>query len=500
MGTRRLAIAVVSVLALSGTAAATPSRVGAIDAGNFLVPDDWDLINFYSLAPEFADHVYVYDPLSGRPYGWATVDVKPVGTFVLWLNLPSPVSPVFRSVSAFSALGFTTADLDEPGDGLGAWDPGETRVADPDLKLALGIGRRFGDTLSVGLCTRIGRTDATDSHATTGGSVVGLLSDASFVSTYLLFSASLTGYSQHQRSSVFVLGPSVSWKGEALSVDAYAAYVGLGVDNTWDATLLPDAGAGFTGGSLHRALEFDGKASWQGRAKVLAPLSEQTTLACFGQYASLDLSTKHTMQAAFTGTGLSAVQRAGVNHVDGMETLTQAPWNTMAGVLTRVADVLVVFGLGANGGTIQSRDTGRSPRAGGASLNDTVETLRASTEVTTLGIPALFGVEYSALPWLRLRAVAQRNLIGWQKTVTSSAADTNADGVMDTTVTDSLVSHAIEAWVLRAGFGLANDRIGWDVLFDFAPSDADYISPFATAPATATWHHPAFTTSVVFKW
>src|SRR5258708_2155040 len=96
-----------------GTAPATPARVNALDAGNFLVPDDWDIVNYYSLAPEFANHLYFYYPLSRKPYGWGDFEVKPIGTFVLWVNLPNPTAPIFGAVPALSTLGYSNKFLDD---------------------------------------------------------------------------------------------------------------------------------------------------------------------------------------------------------------------------------------------------------------------------------------------------------------------------------------------------------------------------------------------------
>src|SRR5215831_18150353 len=112
----RRSLLLIGSLALSALlplrALATPARVNALDAGNFLVPDDWDIVNYYSLAPEFANHLYFYYPLSKKPYGWGDFDVKPLGTFVLWVNLPNPTAPIFGAVPALSTLGYTNQNLD----------------------------------------------------------------------------------------------------------------------------------------------------------------------------------------------------------------------------------------------------------------------------------------------------------------------------------------------------------------------------------------------------
>lgn len=479
-------------------APATPARVNALDAGNFLVPDDWDVSNYYSLAPEFANHLYFYYPLTKKPYGWGDFEVKPLGTFVLWVNLPNPTAPIFNAVPGLSSLGYVNRELDDEVPGVQDWDPKDNRIATPDLKLALGWGRRFGDALSVGLCSRFATQDATDQDQTAPG-LVGLLTNPA-AATGGVFSATttgVTGYTQHQRSSTFALGPSVSVKAESFSVDAYAAWIALGVDNTWDAAV--NDGAGDTG-NVTRTLAFDGSASLQGRLKVMVPLSEQSTFAFSTQVTSLDLSTKHTTKGTFAGSGLTSAQQGGINLVDGTETLTAAPWTGMAGVFTHYQEYLVVVGVGANGATLASKDVARTSKAGAASLNTAVDASRTDVTVTSFDLPVLMGVEYSMYSWLRLRAVAQRNLIGNTKVVTASSQDTNADGVVDSSASTTSETHGIDDWLLRLGVGLTTDRIGWDILFNLQPTPSDYANPLNTSPRKVTWRDPSITTAVVYKW
>ena len=481
--------------AWAASAGATPARVNALDAGTFLVPDDWDIINYYSLAPEFANHLYFYYPLSHQPYGWGNFEVKPLGTFIVWINLPNPTAPIFGAVSKLSALGFKNLDLDAPGGQ--DWDPRETRIGTPDLKLGLGWGRRFGDALSVGMCTRLATLDESDTEAETGGAV-GLLANPGSLLGVAVTSATVTSFETHQRSSTFALGPSLSWKGESFTVDAYAAWIVLGVDNTWKASLLKDAT--FDSADLSRSLEFDGSGSYQARLKVMVPLSDQSTLAVSGQWTSLDLSTKHTVKESYAGAGLTAAQKAGVDHVDGTETLTAAPWTSMAGVFTRAHEYLLVVGIGANGAAQESLDVAKARRATATDLNDLVVSNRTDTKVESFDVPFLMGAEYSMFSWLRLRAVAQRNLIGSVRVTSRSSEDTDFDGAVDQSSSSVSETHGTRDWLFRLGFGLVTDRIGWDVLVNLQPSDLDYASPFFTAPTKATWKNPSITTAVVYKW
>jgi len=500
---RRLCFAIgIGILGLAAaypaSSPATPARVNALDAGNFLVPDDWDVANYYSLAPEFANHLYFYYPLTKKPYGWGDFEVKPLGTFVLWVNLPNPTAPIFNAVPGLSALGYVNQDLDAAVPGVKDWDPKDNRIATPDLKLALGWGRRFGESLSIGLCSRFATQDATDQDSISPG-IVGLLTNpaAATGGVFTSTSTGVTGFKQHQRSSTYALGPSMSWKGESVSIDAYAAWIALGVDNTWDASV--NDGSGDTG-SVTRSLEFNGSTSLQGRLKVMAPVTDQTTFAFSTQVTSLDLSTKHTTKGSFSGSGLTSVQQGGMDIVDGTEALTAAPWTGMAGVFTRYQEYLVVVGVGANGASLESKDVARVPKAGASSLNTTVDAARTDVKVTSFDVPVLMGVEYSMYTWLRLRAVAQRNLLGETKVVTTSDQDTNADGTMDTHTTTTSDSHGIDDWLLRLGFEITTDRIGWDVLFNLQPTPTDYANPLNTSPRKITWRDPSITTAVVYKW
>lgn len=490
-----------ALAALAGTAGATPARVNSLDGGNFLVPDDWDVVNYYSLLPEFTNHLYFYYPLDRRPYGWGMYDAGGAGSFIIWINRGPGTAAIFGAAGSLSSLGFSNEELGDTEPGEGPWDPKDGRIAVPDVRFSVGWGRRFGDGLSLGLCTQLAGTEESDRGSTAGtGTVLGALSDPSLAARYALFTSSVTGFEQHQRSSSFVLGPSVSLRGESFTVDAYAAYIRLGVDNSWNVTLQPDPGAGFDRGAVTRTLEFDGSASWQARGRFMMPLTDETTLAVHATYTSLDLSTTRRVSGSFSGAGLTAPQAAGLDHTEAVETLTAAPWAGVAGLVTRRHDYVVVLGIGANGSAITVDDRTRSPRAGGATLNDTVESGRSTTTVDNLNLPLILGVEYAATRWLKLRAVGQRNILGTQTTKTDTASDANADGTPDVTTASTTETAGIRDWIFRLGVGVANDRIGWDVLFNLAPTDADYASPFFTAPAHATFRHPSFTTAIVYKW
>ncbi len=501
MRRRRIAGPLAALVLFAHAASATPARVNALDGGNFLVPDDWDVLNFYSLTPEFTNHLYFYYPLDRKPYGWGMYDAGPVGSFIIWINRGPGTAAIFNAAGKLSSLGFSNRDLDATEPGVADHDPKDGRIAVPDVRFSIGWGRRFTDGLSIGLCTQLAGTNESETEVTTGpGAVSGLLSDAGFVSTYALFSASVTGFEQRQRSTSFVLGPSVSIKGEGFTLDLYAAYIALGVDNAWNATLLPDATAGFDRGTVTRTLEFDGGASYQARGRFMMPLSDETTLAVNGGYTSLDLSTVRRIQGSFAGAGLSAAQAAGLDHTAATETLTAAPWSGIAGLVTRRNNYLVVIGIGANGSAIEVDDAQRNPRTGGATLNDTVETDRSVTEIENLNVPLVLGVEYAVLRWLKLRAVGQRNLIGMTSVETTTATDVNADGTVDVTTASTTETSGIRDWVIRLGAGVANERIGWDVLFNLGPADPSYSSPFFYAPRHATFRNPSITTAVVYKW
>lgn len=501
MRAARFLLALLPAFLPAPPASATPARVNALDGGNFLVPDDWDVLNYYSLVPEFTNHLYFYYPLDRKPYGWGMYDAGAAGSFILWINRTAGTAPIFGAARTLSTLGFSNRDLDATVGGVADWDPKDGRIAIPDVRLSVGWGRRFGDALNAGLCIQWAGTDETHTDAATGGgSPLGTLSDAGFVGTYNLFSASVTGFEQRQRSSSFVIGPSVSIKGEGYAVDLYGAYIALGVDNRWNVTLAPDAGAGFDRGAVTRTLAFDGGASFQARGRVMVPLTDAVTLAVNGAFTSLDLSTERRLSGSFSGAGLSAVQAAGIDHADATETLTAAPWSGVAGLVTRTRDYLVVIGLGVNGSSIEVADATRTPRAGGATLNDTVVAATAATTIDNLNVPMILGVEYTMTRWLKLRAVGQRNVLGRTTVETATTTDADADGTTDATTATTTETSGIRDWVFRLGFGLANERIGWDVLFNLAPADPSYSSPFFYAPRKATITNPSITTAVVYKW
>src|SRR5687768_5787963 len=159
MRRRRLAGPLAALVLFANAASATPARVNALDGGNFLVPDDWDVLNYYSLTPEFTNHLYFYYPLDRKPYGWGMYDAGPVGSFIIWINRGPGTAAIFNAAGKLSSLGFTNRDLDAAESGVAAWDPKDGRIAVPDVRFSIGWGRRFTDGLSIGLCTQLAGTD-----------------------------------------------------------------------------------------------------------------------------------------------------------------------------------------------------------------------------------------------------------------------------------------------------------------------------------------------------
>ena len=129
------------------------------------------------------------------------------------------------------------------------------------------------------------------------------------------------------------------------------------------------------------------------------------------------------------------------------------------------------------------------------SVSDSTDTL-----VSSVDVPVLLGVEYSLLSWLKVRMAMQRNLVGGTLVKTTASHDTNADGTVDTTSTSTTETNNIHDWLFRLGFGISTERIGWDVLFNLQPNDADYVSPFFTSPAKISIARPSITTAVAYKW
>ncbi len=472
--------------ALPGSVRATPARVNALDGGNFLVPDDWDISNYYHLGAYLKDHLYFYYPLDKKPYGWAMVDAHAAGVFTIWINRPAATSPIYQAAGGLGSFKYTNNALGAPG--VNDWDPQETSVGVPDVKLSLGWGLKLSDTFAIGLCLQGATIDKSDKDTKPAGVASGVLGDADLITTYLnpgavsTTSPSVGSYEQHQRSSSYIVGPSFGYKGESFTFDTTLNFILLGVDNSWTAALLSDTVTGMTAGTLANTLKSTAGPSYVIKARFMMPVNEKTTFAFDANVTHLDLSTEHRVKGDFSGAGTN------YNDRDQAETLIAAPYVGMAGLVMHPNDdYLVVLGAGVSGSGITIEDSAYTPR------NDVKKASDTKTVITNFNVPVVLGVEYAAREWLKLRAVGQRNFIG-STGVTSRTTTPSSNESSESSVND------IKDWILRLGVGLANERIGWDVLFNLAPDKADVRSPFFAGPTKITITSPSITTAVVYKW
>lgn len=478
----RFPAALVFLFAAAPEALATPARVNAIDGGNFLVPDDWDVTNFYSLAPAFANHAYFYYPLERRPYAWPIFGVKPLGAFIFWLDRDVPTSSFF---TALPALGLSNAALGGAAPGL----PQEDAVAVPDMKIRGGWGKQLTEGVSVGLCGVYATTQRDQSAAPGGGQASGELA--------LLPGASSTvlAYDDFQRSLTTVIAPNLSLKAEWFALDMVVNVIGLGVDNGHhEVTRVLAAGPGVvTAASLTSTLKGSTGANHQDKFRLLVPLSEGVTWSTYGQYTSLDLTLQHHVTGVF-----DAAAYTGFDHVNRTQSLKAVPWTLTTGVLQRLGSLLVVVGGGLDVNDVAGGRSDFSPKAGTSGFDTREETSTTSVHIREVFAPLLSGVEYSPLDWLRLRAVAQRNVLAFNRTSQEVTVHDTAGNLVSRSDSSTASNDEVD-WMLRLGVGITNEAFGWDVLLNLGQDKTSPHTLFFPASAKSTVRQPSVTTAVVFK-
>jgi hypothetical protein len=152
----RLVLLLMLILA-GAPLAATPTRILTIDNGNQIVPDDWDAVYYYSLAPNFKNHVYFDTYSNGNSFGWAFLDTG-FGTVVLWWNKPFEAGGLYSAaVANGGALGYSSTAFAT--NLAQAWEPKEKRILAPDNKLALGYALPVNESLNLGFCLRVATLD-----------------------------------------------------------------------------------------------------------------------------------------------------------------------------------------------------------------------------------------------------------------------------------------------------------------------------------------------------
>jgi len=483
--------ALTSLLLISGISRATPSRVEAIDGGNSLVADDWDVSYFDNLAPYFANHVYVWYLPDNTMFGWGIYEIRPAGTFTIWINRPAGMAPLFQAAGDPEHFGRSSGSILDQSGGGPAWAPREQRIGIPENLVALGWGRGIGNGMSAGFTFQYARNYEKESNSIRNESGSSAFSSGSpSLASYILDSrpgsATVVDFVNSQSGGSIVLGPSFGCNFGNIVFDASANVALNSIKNTHTETFTTAAGDS-TAGEITQTLQDTAPPSYGGKARMMIHVSEEDTLVIQGELALQDLSTQHRVKGVF-GSADPVTGAGNWNHVDQKEKLTVLPWTTAVGITHKVEDYLVLVGLGANGRTTSANDLLSVPK-NPATPDDIGPSTRTKETETELAFPLIMGVEYAPTGWLQLRTVAQRNIWGSisYKTVSSSYDPSSGARIMEQTDADT--SNMVKDWIVRAGTGLHSEGIGWDTYIDLVPEPGEHY----------TLRHLAIDTTVSFR-
>ena len=452
-------------LLLGATAHATPTRILTIDNGNLIVPDDWDATYYYSLSPNFQNHLYFDSYPSGKSFGWAFLDIK-FGTLVLWFNKPFELGGLYdQAVANGASLGYSATDF---GSG-NAWGPKEKRLKAPDNKLAIGYALPLGDGLNLGLCFRLAQLDDKDEGENSGGLAPYGASGAALASLYpgLLVSK----YSNEQASNGLLLSPQFSYFAEHFSLDAKFDLAWAGVDSKHS----ENVGNGSDSGIVTQTLKEKGTMNWAIKPRLRYMLGNDGSLVVRGEYGKQGFSTEHRVQGSFSnGGGLSGLQASGYDFADGSQDLGLTQWEAVAGLVKSwdKGKNLVVIGAKVEGATDTALNSSYQVNNAPSTYNDIVLKEKVDTTVNKLAVPVFMGAELGLAPWAKARGMVSRNFYtADDSSVTDETyASTGAlSGRQVRKASDNIGAD----WQLAMGFGLNFGSFAWDTALNtgFLSSD-----------------------------
>lgn len=468
-------------LALSAPLAATPTRILTIDNGNQIIPDDWDAVYYYSLAPAFKNHVYFDTYSNGSSFGWAFLDVG-LGTVVLWWNKPFEAGGLYSAaVANGGALGYSSTAFAT--NLAQAYEPKEKRIQSPDNKLALGYALPLGESLNLGFCLRVATLDdvaEAEQRDGTGapsayGASLGSLVDG--VGGY--YSAqNVWKYQNRQAANGLVLSPQFSYFGESFNLDTKLDLVWAGVDNSHSESLISADGTG----ELSQTLKEKGTLSWQLKPRLRYMLDDASSLVLKGYYNKVGINTEHRRKGSFAGAGFSALQLQGFDHRDASQDVAVDQWEAFLGWLKTWdrGRHSVVLGAGAKGEQARVLAQAWQIRGAPASFDDLVLAQAVHATVNKLEVPVVMGAELGLTTWAKARGMVSRNWYSLDETVLKTDSF-NSSGVLTGRSQTRSADDQNPAWTVAMGFGLNFGAFSWDTAlntgFTGSPTGAAMVNP-----------------------
>lgn len=486
---KRLWMGLAMALLLGGALRATPTRILTIDNGNLIVPDDWDATYYYSLAPNFKDHLYFDQYADGHGFGWAFLDLK-LATLVLWFNKPFEGGGLYDAAIANGGpLGYSSTPFSSVL--VQAWEPKETRLRAPDNKIALGLAVPVSNSLTLALCFRYAELyDRSDSRSQDGngdplavGASLGSLVDGSGGYYSAMDNWDRTDI---QSATGLLLAPQFSYFGERFTLSAKADFLWAGVDNEHAEGLVSAAGAG----SLSQSLKEKGTLSWSLKPHFRYSLNANDSLVLRGEYSQLGFNTEHRVVGHFAGSGFSSIQAAGFDHADATQDLKAVPWQAVLGY-THGFDrgkSIVVLGAALKGETDTVLDRSYQIRNSPSSYDDLVRLQRVDATVNSLAVPVFMGAEIDLKPWVKVRGMVSRHF--YDLVQTDSVTETyDATDALSSRVQSRSSVDSGKGWDVALGFGLDLGSFNWDTAVN---------AGFLASPDGAAFSDPIYQSSLTY--
>lgn len=449
---------------LTGSAAATPTRILTIDNGNQIVPDDWDATIYYSLSPNFKNHFYFDQYSDGSSLGWAFLDLK-LATLVVWWNKPYEAGLLYDAVvSNGSALGYSSTAFAT--NSAHVFEAKENRIATPDTKVGLGLAVPLSEALNLAVCFRLAQLDDIaqgENFGAAGAPAVysGNTSTASLVNDPAYYpSLGVWKYENQQASKGILISPQFSYFGSRFTLSAKFDLLWDGVDNSHSEELL---GSGTQTGSVTQTLKEKGTLSWAIKPHFRYELNDSSSVVLRGSYSKLGFNSEHRIQGSFSGSFGAAKQLAGYDYVDGSQALEAVPWEAVLGLLKtwEHGRHSLVLGAGAKGETDTVLNQAYQAPASAASYDDISRVRKVDISVTKLAVPIFMGAELGLTPWAKARGMISRNFYSTDETI-SRDESYDSTGAITARSTTRTADDSNPDWTVAMGFGLNFGSFSWD--------------------------------------
>jgi len=449
-----------ALLLLAATSAsASQTRVLALDDGMGLAADDADNALYpQALVAEGSRVVVDYvGGDTGAAGAWAAFPIWGYGFLGLWYRKPLAQAGLWDALAlsgpmSEQSLGQPPADADSS-----AW------LARPQPLAGVSYGLLLG-RLSLGAGASYAQAKALASGQ--GLASQGLSGHAYGVESAFGSGLTLSASDDLQSSQALDLNAGLGWNSGSYNLNVAGDLGNNRLDNHHREEYAASAGPGLDQGQDTLSVRDTGAWSYDLRGRLAATLHGDT-LVFAASYGRWDLGSRAVSQASFSGTGLDAVQTAGWDVALWDQSLVQQPWKASLGWATKLSPKIVFLLAGGAQGCRSTTDWVQYQQASGGGPGVVMPASRTQSQVDSLAVPAVAGVEAETWTWLTVRAVASLNV--WQQVQTDQAfRQYDASGALSASSSTQAISNQAGTWDCAVGAGLHLGQFTWDHRLDIA--------------------------------